>query len=159
MWVKWLYNDSLYHPYLVLFLAAFCGGALGTERQSNGHTEAGRRTLAMVSLGACLFTILPMLQNGLSDPWRMAGQVITGIGFIGAGVLIRDNFNVKGLTTASTIWVAAAVGVCFGANRPDIAFFVTIFSIFILLTNKFGNIFRKKKLDDDEVEIKTKTNI
>jgi len=136
MWMKSIYSNPTLHPFIVLFLAAFCGGAMGTERAKNGHTEAGRRTLAMVSLGACLFTLLPMLQTGLPDPWRMAGQVITGIGFIGAGVLIRENFTIRGLTTASTIWVAAAVGVCFGANRPDIAVFTTVFSIGILLTNR-----------------------
>ena len=124
------------HPYATLILAAFCGGALGTERQKTGHTEAGRRTLAMVALGSCLFTILPMLSSGIPDPWRMGSQVITGVGFLGAGVLIKENFTIKGLTTASTIWVTSAIGVCFGAGRPLLAIFTTIFSLGILLTNK-----------------------
>ena len=148
IWFKGIYNNPFFHPYITLLLAAFCGGALGMERAKNGHTEAGKRTLAMVSLGACLYTILPMLRGGVADPWRMAGQVITGIGFIGAGVLIKENFSIKGLTTASTIWVAAAVGVCFGANEPLIAIFTTIFGIGILLTNKVDALIKKKEPDD-----------
>ena len=131
-----IWNNPTTHTFLILFLAAFCGGALGTERQKTGHTEAGRRTLALVSLGSCLFTILPMLHTGIPDPWRMAAQVITGVGFIGAGVMIKENFTIKGLTTASTIWVTSAIGVCWGAGEPLIAIFTTIFALGILLTNK-----------------------
>ena len=79
-----IFNDSQYHPYFLLFLSAVCGGALGSERQNAGHKEAGRRTLALVSLGSCLFSIMPMMM-GVPDPWRVAGQVVTGIGFIGGG--------------------------------------------------------------------------
>ena len=131
-----LYNNPEYHPYLLLFLAAACGGALGTERQMTGHRQAGRRTLALVSLGACLFTILPMLQTGIADPWRMGAQVITGIGFIGGGVLIKENFSVKGMTTAATIWIAAAIGIAFAANQVLLGFFCTGFTFLILKIKK-----------------------
>ena len=143
-WAEFLLNPSK-SPYSVLFLAAFCGGALGTERQKTGHTQAGRRTLAMVSLGSCLFTILPMIHGAVADPWRMGAQVITGIGFLGAGVLIKENLSIKGLTTASTIWVTAAIGVCFGAGEYAIAFFTTIFALGILLTNKITKSTNDKK--------------
>ena len=129
-----LYNQ--YHPYFLLFFAAFCGGALGTERQISGHRQAGRRTLALVSLGSCLFSILPMLQTGIADPWRNAAQVITGIGFIGGGVLIKENFNVKGMTTAATIWIAAAIGIAFAANQVLLGFFCTVFTFLILKIKK-----------------------
>ena len=138
-WGKWIWINPHIHPCLILFIAAFCGGALGTERQKSGHTEAGRRTLALVALGGCIFTILPMLHTKVSDPWRMGAQVITGIGFIGAGVLIKEGFTIKGLTTASTIWVSAAIGVCFGAEEILLGFFSTIFSLMILLTSKLEN--------------------
>jgi putative Mg2+ transporter-C (MgtC) family protein len=130
--IQELYHRPDFHPYFLLFLAAFCGGGLGVERQISGHKEAGRRTLAIVSLGACLFTILPMLTGNVSDPWRMGSQVVTGIGFIGGGVLIRDNFTVKGITTAATIWIAAAIGVCFAADRILLGVFCTIFTYLIL---------------------------
>lgn len=123
-------------PYGTLFLAAFCGGALGTERQKTGHEEAGRRTLALVSLGACLFTLLPMIRGVVQDPWRMGAQVISGVGFLGAGVLIKEGFSIKGLTTASTIWVTSAIGVCFGAGEYLMGIFTTLFALGILLTNK-----------------------
>jgi len=142
----YLYNNPEYHPYLLLFLAAACGGALGTERQMTGHRQAGRRTLSLVSLGACLFTILPMLQTGIADPWRMGAQVITGIGFIGGGVLIKENFSVKGMTTAATIWMSAAIGISFASDRIMFGIFCTIFTFLILKIKKDPmDYFRKQK--------------
>ena len=129
--IQEIYHTKEYHPYFLLFFAAFCGGALGVERQRAGHKEAGRRTLALVSLGACLFSILPML-TGVADPWRIAGQVVTGIGFLGGGVLIRDNLSVRGLTTAAAIWVSAAIGICFSAERVLLGFLCCLFTYLIL---------------------------
>jgi putative Mg2+ transporter-C (MgtC) family protein len=129
-----IYNQ--YHPFFLLFFAAFCGGALGTERQISGHRQAGRRTLALVSLGSCLFSILPMLQTGIADPWRMGAQVITGIGFIGGGVLIKENFSVKGMTTAATIWMTSAIGIAFAADEVLLGCFCTAFTFIILKIKK-----------------------
>ena len=140
-----IFNDSQYHPYFLLFLSAVCGGALGSERQNAGHKEAGRRTLALVSLGSCLFSIMPMMM-GVPDPWRVAGQVVTGIGFIGGGVLIRDGGTIKGLTTAATIWVTAAIGIAFSADKIMFGIFCTIFVYFILkLKSEPMDYFRKNK--------------
>jgi putative Mg2+ transporter-C (MgtC) family protein len=125
-----------FHAYFLIFFAAFCGGALGTEREITGHRQAGRRTLALVSLGACIFSILPMLQSGITDPWRNAAQVISGIGFIGGGVLIKENFSVKGMTTAATIWISAAIGICFAADQILMGFFSTVFTFIILKFKK-----------------------
>jgi putative Mg2+ transporter-C (MgtC) family protein len=127
-----IFNNPEYHPYFLLFLAAACGGALGTERQNSGHREAGRRTLALVSLGSCLFSILPMMM-GAPDPWRVAGQVVTGCGFLGAGVIMKDiNTPIKGLTTSATIWVSAAIGIAFSADKILLGIFCTIFTFLIL---------------------------
>lgn len=131
-----IFNNPLYHPYFLLFLAAFCGGAIGTERQSTGHRDAGRRTLALVSLGSCLFSILPMLDIHIADPWRMAAQVVTGCGFIGGGILIKENFSVKGVTTAATIWVSSAIGIAFAADKIMLAIFCTLFTFLILKIKK-----------------------
>lgn len=132
-----IFNNSEYHPYFLLILAALCGGALGTERQIAGHREAGKRTLALVSLGSCLFTVLPMLQKGIIDPWRMASTVITGVGFIGAGVMMKENnLNIRGLTTAATIWISSAIGVCIAADRILLGIFCTIFTFIILKIKK-----------------------
>ena len=146
-------NDPQYHPYFQMFLAAFCGGALGSERQSSGHKEAGRRTLALVSLGACLFSILPMIM-GAPDPWRVPGQVVTGIGFVGAGVIMRDKDNtIRGLTTAATIWISAAIGIAFSADKLMFGIFCTIFVYFILkLKSEPMDYFRKNKKEIIENE-------
>jgi putative Mg2+ transporter-C (MgtC) family protein len=130
-----IFNNPEYHPYFLLFLAAVCGGALGTERQNSGHREAGRRTLALVSLGSCLFSILPMMM-GAPDPWRVAGQVVTGIGFIGGGVLIKENLSIKGLTTSATIWISAAIGIAFSADKILLGIFCTVFTFLILRIKK-----------------------
>lgn len=130
-----IFNNPEYHTYFLLFLAAVCGGALGTERQNSGHREAGRRTLALVSLGSCLFSILPMMM-GAPDPWRVAGQVVTGIGFIGGGVLIKENLSIKGLTTSATIWISAAIGIAFSADKILLGIFCTVFTFLILRIKK-----------------------
>ena len=146
-----IFNNPEYHPYFLLLLSAICGGALGTERQNAGHKEAGRRTLALVSLGACLFSVMPMMM-GVPDPWRVAGQVVTGIGFIGGGVLIKENSSIKGLTTAATIWVTAAIGIAFSADKIVFGIFCTILTYFILkLKTEPMDYFRKKKIIDEKI--------
>lgn len=104
-----------------LAMAALAGGVLGAEREMGGH-NAGFRTHLLVSLGACLFTLLGVYGfqgiPGLSivDPTRVAAQVASGIGFIGAGAILRDGVTVRGLTTAATLWIAAALGAASAAG-------------------------------------------
>jgi len=104
--------------------AALAGTAVGMERELRGH-PAGLRTHALVSIGAAVFTVAGTvdwgIENVVSDPTRLAAQVVSGIGFIGAGAILRDGTGVKGLTTATTIWVAGAMGVMFGTGNYVIA--------------------------------------
>src|SRR3989441_8532574 len=93
-----------------LVLAGLLGGVIGLERELRGY-PAGIRTLALVTLGACLFTDLSQLLGG-DD--RVAAQIVTGIGFLGAGVIFREGMGVRGITTAATIWSAAAIGMAIG---------------------------------------------
>jgi len=95
-----------------LLLAGLLGGFIGLERELRGN-PAGIRTIALVTLGACLFTDVSQMMGG-DD--RVAAQVVTGIGFIGAGVVFREGAGVKGITTAATIWAAAAIGMAVGAG-------------------------------------------
>lgn len=140
------YNNKEYHPYFLLFFATIAGGIIGFERQLAGHREAGRRTLSLVSMGSCLFTMLPMIVGGVSDPWRMGAQVVTGIGFIGGGVLVKENFSVKGLTTATAIWISAALGVCFAVDKIFLGLFCCVFSFLILrLKDPFDFLKNKDK--------------
>ncbi len=90
------------------------GAVIGLERARRQHA-AGFRTMAMVSVGSCLFTLLGgAVLGGRTDPTRIAAQVVTGIGFLGAGTILREGGGIRGLTTAATIWVVAAIGMTAG---------------------------------------------
>jgi putative Mg2+ transporter-C (MgtC) family protein len=110
---------------LRIVVAAALGGAVGIERELREH-DAGFRTHMLVAIGSALFTIVSayafrdFLVGGGSvvraDPTRIAAQIVTGIGFLGAGAIIRQGLTVKGLTTAATLWVVAAIGMAVGAG-------------------------------------------
>jgi len=102
---------------LRLALAGVLGGLIGLERELR-EREAGLRTHLLVSVGAALFTIAGAygFDSAHVDPTRVAAQIVTGIGFLGAGAIIRQGFSVRGLTTAATLWVVAAVGLASGAG-------------------------------------------
>ncbi|SET15463.1 MgtC/SapB family protein [Anaerobranca gottschalkii] len=123
-----------------LFLAFIFGGIIGFERQKR-QRMAGMRTNVLVSLGAFLFVTLSMMIEGEGSPTRMAAQVVSGIGFLGAGVIIRDGLNVRGLNTAATLWCAAAIGVLTSAGFILEAFLGTIF---VLIANIYLRTFIKK---------------
>jgi putative Mg2+ transporter-C (MgtC) family protein len=99
---------------LRLAVALLLGAAIGVERQYR-QRAAGLRTNALVALGAAAFTLVGVSMAGDASPSRMAAQVVSGIGFLGAGAIMREGLNVKGLNTAATLWCAAAVGVACGA--------------------------------------------
>jgi putative Mg2+ transporter-C (MgtC) family protein len=93
-----------------LALAALLGAFMGIEREIRGY-PAGVRTIALVALGSALFTEISTI-TGTED--RIAAGIVTGIGFLGAGVIFREGYTVRGITTAATIWAAAAVGMAVG---------------------------------------------
>ena len=112
-----------------LFLACIFGGIVGFERERNDR-PAGFRTHILVSLGSALVMILSMygfndFTSVNKDPARLAAQVVSGIGFLGAGTILRDKTSIKGLTTAASLWVVAAIGLAAGAGFYFSAFFVT----------------------------------
>jgi putative Mg2+ transporter-C (MgtC) family protein len=113
---------------LRLALAAALGAAIGIEREIR-EQEAGLRTHTLVSLGAALFTVAGAYGfrdfGGPVDPTRVAAQVVTGIGFLGAGAIIRMGLSVRGLTTAATLWVVAAIGLASGAGYYSAAIITT----------------------------------
>ncbi len=124
-----------------LAVAGGLGAAVGFERELRDR-EAGIRTHLLVSLGSALFTIVSafgfheFLTNGGSvvraDPTRIAAQIVTGIGFLGAGAIIREGLSVRGLTTAATLWVVAAIGMASGAGYYGPAVATTVLTIFAL---------------------------
>lgn len=129
-----------------LFVASALGFTLGLERELT-NKYAGLRTHILVCLGACVFTLLSIYgfptfasgdnviveqATGIRDTARIAAQIVTGIGFIGAGTVLRNGPMVFGLTTAATLWIAASIGMACGAGMYDIAVIATILSVVVL---------------------------
>ncbi len=115
-----------------VLLAILLGGAVGLERELHGK-PAGLRTNILICVGATLFTQLSMYVAGDNgDPGRIAAQIVTGVGFIGAGTILHARGSVTGLTTAATIWVVAAIGVAVGAGAIFEAAGVTLLMILVL---------------------------
>jgi putative Mg2+ transporter-C (MgtC) family protein len=120
---------------LRLVVAGILGGAIGAEREIR-ERDAGLRTHLLVGVGAALFTIVSAYawadfnfsaRNGVTyDPTRIAAQIVTGIGFLGAGAIIRHGLSIRGLTTAATLWVVAAIGMAAGAGYYSGAIVATV---------------------------------
>ena len=119
-----------------IITALILGGMIGFDRERK-MKSAGIKTNVMICLGATLYTAIAHLNlwgfTGPADPNRMAAQIVSGIGFLGAGAIIQGRGNVVGLTTAATIWVVAAIGVTIGSGYPLIA---TLFTVSILIVLK-----------------------
>jgi len=119
-----------------LVLAAVIGLVLGFEREVIGK-PAGMRTYALVTLGATIFTIISKYGfsdvGGTIDPSRVASQIVTGIGFLGAGVIIFRGVKVEGLTTASGLWVSAAIGMAIGASMYSVAITAAIIAFIVMV--------------------------
>ncbi|HTI61764.1 MgtC/SapB family protein [Mucilaginibacter sp.] len=126
------------HDVIKILIAVLCGGILGFERQYKNKT-AGFRTIILICLGSTIFTMIS----------QRAGQgvninLVTGVGFIGAGVIFKDKISVNGLTTAAVIWVAAAIGMANGAGNYMLAIASTFLTIIVLvLFNLFENYLDK----------------
>ena len=126
---------------LRVVLAAGLGGAIGLERELR-EREAGLRTHMLVSVGAALFTLVSAFawtdwqfsnaSGVVFDPTRIAAQIVTGIGFLGAGAIIRQGLSIRGLTTAATLWVVAAIGMATGAGFYTAAVITTVLVLFSL---------------------------
>lgn len=101
--------------FLRLILACVLGGMIGLERDLHGR-NAGIRTNMLVCVGSALFTIVSISVQG-ADPSRIAAQIVCGIGFLGAGAILKDGFNIRGLTTAAYMWFIAAVGISCGLGQ------------------------------------------
>ncbi|MBI2410493.1 MAG: MgtC/SapB family protein [Candidatus Kerfeldbacteria bacterium] len=142
-----------------LILAAALGGVIGFERETH-HKEAGVRTHALVAFGSALFTLIALhalvqftSPTMIIDPSRIMSEVVTGIGFIGAGVIIFRNERVRGLTTAAGLWVCAAIGMAVATQWYMVAIFGTAF--IALLLHVIGPLFTAS--ESDAVARKTKS--
>jgi len=121
------------HILLRLTVAAALGGAIGLERELR-ERQAGLRTHLVVCVGSALFTLVSAyaFTSPRVDPTRIAAQIVSGIGFLGAGAIIRQGLSVRGLTTAATLWLVAAIGMASGAGYYDAAIIATLGALLTL---------------------------
>jgi putative Mg2+ transporter-C (MgtC) family protein len=127
--------------FLSLLLAVVLGAIVGVEREMT-HKPAGLRTHMLVSLGACLFTM--MSTSFGAQPAQVAGGIVAGIGFIGAGTIWAEKDKVKGITTAASLWATAAIGLTVGIGDYPLAAVVTALVVIILAS---GSVLRKIGLE------------
>jgi putative Mg2+ transporter-C (MgtC) family protein len=139
-----------------LVMAAVLGAFIGLERDLHGRS-AGLRTHALVSLGAAVFTLVSYVTSGALqmdgtvgmphfDPGRIAAQVVTGIGFLGAGTIIKSQYSVRGLTTASCLWLVAGIGMACGVGLYGMAISTTLLAlVFLVLVAQFERRLRREQ--------------
>ena len=135
-------NGIVFEPQSIDFLSRIattilCGGVIGLERQLRGKA-AGIRTSILICLGTAVFVSLGASLTGKTlDPTRVIGQVVTGIGFIGAGVIMATEGKVIGVTSAATIWVLASIGAVIGLDRLPMAMALTVVTVGVLVGVEF----------------------
>lgn len=152
-------SDSLYFLTDILpklAVATVCGAIVGYDRERK-HKAAGTRTMVLICTGCTLYTMIPLLLMAETsmmdipvdiDPTRVISQILTGIGFLGAGVIMKDNNKIIGVTTAAFIWVVAAIGVLIGvSDRPFVPIIMTL--SLVLVTNLFRKIENIKQKEDN----------
>lgn len=145
-----------------LGLAALLGGAVGVEREV-ADQPAGLRTHILLSIGACLFTLVSAYGwgdvGGANDPSRMAAQIVSGIGFLGAGAILRQSLSIRGVTTAASIWSTAALGVAVGAGEYVIGVGATVLILGTLVgLRTVRNRLRRVSVNQGELMVRTLPN-
>lgn len=157
--------NSALDIFIRVISACLLGAAIGLERELT-NKYAGLRTNILVCLGACIFTIISIYgfptavsgdnPNGIRDTARVAAQVVTGIGFIGGGTVLRHGATVFGLTTAATLWMVASIGMACGAGLYSLALISTVISIVILVSVRFFELIMpvKSTKNTSRLEIK-----
>lgn len=172
MFLNMTFLKMIPHYFLIrLLFASLLGALIGVERDIHGRS-AGLRTNLLVSLGAAVFMILSEViptsfisghdSNSIlrSDPSRIAANIITGIGFIGAGVIIKSGFSVKGLTTAACLWVSASIGMSAGAGLYELAIIVTTIGLISLIfLNQLEKVYAKDSYRSIQIVTSNDTNI
>ena len=138
-----------------LLISALLGTLIGLERELRGK-DPSLRTFALISLGSCIFGMISMhaaIGYANADPGRVAAQIVTGIGFLGAGAIFRSKKRVTGLTTAAMMWVTAAIGLSVGLNRTALAvsgtIVVLITTVFLRTVHTFIGHCRGQYVEDD----------
>src|ERR1043165_7523165 len=119
--------------FLKLAIALLVGGVIGLEREYQ-YKAAGFRTIMLITIGSTLYTLFSISMAGATDsPTRIASNIVTGIGFLGAGTILREGGKIGGLTTAATIWLAAALGMGIGAGQIETVLVAAVVALIVLL--------------------------
>ncbi|KAA0127786.1 MgtC/SapB family protein [Chryseobacterium sp. SN22] len=128
--MEFLNDHSIQNELLLIFISVVLGIIIGAEREYR-NKSAGLRTFILICFGSCLFTILSV-KIGVDDPDRIAANIITGIGFLGAGVIFKGDNKIDGITTATTIWATASIGMAVGSGYVYLAVLGTLLVLVIL---------------------------
>ena len=156
------FDDTDFVMFGKLLLARVLGALIGTERAILGRQAAGTRTFGLVALGACLFVIAGNYVNNSYlgvvnfDPTHMAASVISGIGFIGAGLIIFRGDSLHGVTTAAGLWIVAALGVAVGFGMYHVAIFTEVLTLVMFtgmwyVENHFKHLFTDVRRVDKDI--------
>ena len=124
--------EMFYENLIKILLAVVVGGVIGAEREYQDKA-AGFRTIILITLGSALFTIFSVTMDPGFTRSRVAANIVTGIGFLGAGAIVREGGKIGGLTTAATIWLSAALGMGIGAGDVYISLTATVITLLVLL--------------------------
>jgi putative Mg2+ transporter-C (MgtC) family protein len=142
-----------------LAVATLLGAAIGFERQWR-QRMAGLRTNTLVAIGAASFVIFEGLIPGEASPTRVAAQVVSGIGFLGAGIIFREGLNVTGLNTAATLWCSAAVGVLAGSGNPAHAALAAAFVVLVnLCLRPLVRLINRQPIVQTEVDVQYEVRV
>lgn len=169
------FADTLFGSYELavaakLLLAALAGGIIGLEREKHGR-PAGLRTHLLVSLGACIMMVVSeafLLKYAMHDaqsalrmdPGRVAAQIVTGIGFLGAGVIIKEGITVRGLTTAASLWLVAGLGMAFGMGLFIPGVLTTILALASLIfLKKLEPVIKKDRYLDITITARSRAEL
>ncbi|POA99083.1 methyltransferase [Chromobacterium sinusclupearum] len=144
---------GLLHSTICLAMAFACGTVIGLERQYRQRT-AGLRTNALVAVSAAAFVNMALQLDGSGSASRVVAYVVSGVGFLGAGTIMKEGLNVRGLNTAATLWGSAATGACAGAGMLGQAILTTIFVLAVnTLLRPVVNSINRRPIDDDASEV------
>ncbi|WP_082482362.1 MgtC/SapB family protein [Chryseobacterium sp. Leaf394] len=157
--MDFLKDHSIQNELVLIFISVFLGLCIGAEREYR-NKSAGLRTFILVCFGSCLFTILS-IKIGIKDPDRLAANIITGIGFLGAGVIFKGDNKIDGITTATTIWATASVGMAMGAGYVYLSLLGTVLILLILSSLSYFQNFidRNHKLREYKIMVLKKEDL
>lgn len=157
--MDFLKDHSIQNELLLIFFSVLIGLCIGAEREYR-NKSAGLRTFILVCFGACLFTILS-IKIGVDDPDRIAANIITGIGFLGAGVIFKGDNKIDGITTATTIWATASIGMAIGSGYVYLSVLGTFLVLLVLSSLHFIEkmIDQRHKISEYKISVLNKNDL